>query len=861
MATTYNTPTIDSAIRFKAGTYANLPAERDSSTLYFCTDTQQLFVGTDEYTRRLKTGAGAPSADATGTPTNGFYWDSTNNELYSNINGTWTKIGTVKTMGAATASTAGTAGLVPAPAAGEQTSFLRGDGTWAAPSGTTYTAATSVAAETVGTTAVVGTSENYARQDHVHAMPGIFGAATASEAGTAGFVPAPGANKHTSFLRGDGTWVVPTDTNTHNTAYLYAGASGTGSNATTTNGNTTLVLKDGNDVTSNIKIKGTGLMSVVSDDQGEITISTTATDNIGTVTKVKMNGVEKSPTSGIVDLGTVITAHQSLSDYATLSSPAFTGTPTAPTAAAGTNNTQIATTAFVMEAFTANDAMIFKGTIGSSGATVTALPSTHKQGWTYKVATAGTYAGNACEIGDMIICVTDGTSDTDSHWAVIQNNIDGAVIGPASVSNNTNNNVVAVFNGASGKVIKDSGFTIGKSVPSDAVFTDTTYTAATDVAAETVSATAVVGTSENYARQDHVHAMPGTFGAATASEAGTAGFVPAPAAGEQASFLRGDGTWAAPNNTTYTNASLGQGYGTCATEAATAAKVVTLSNYDLTVGGVVAVKFTNAVPANATMNVNSSGAKNIFANGSAITDNIIKAGDIATFMYDGTQYQLLAIDIPYESKSAASGGTELSFVTTGEKYTWNNKSNLTIGDTSTTAAAGNHTHTTTLATDTGTSNITLGYGSKYKLSTGGTSTIFTMPSLGTSSTTAAAGNHTHTLSLATTTDDSSITLSPATKYKLTAGGSTYVFTTPSDTKVTSTLTSSGTTKIFLTGMAQATAATATSAEQHNGNVYVMPNTGILYAATPTAGTNDTSVATTAYVTTAISDAALVWGSF
>ena len=35
---------------------------------------------------------------------------------------------------------------------------------------------------------------------------------------------------------------------------------------------------------------------------------------------------------------------------ANLSSPAFTGTPTAPTAAAGTNTTQIATTAFVTTA-------------------------------------------------------------------------------------------------------------------------------------------------------------------------------------------------------------------------------------------------------------------------------------------------------------------------------------------------------------------------------------------------------------------------------------------------------------------------------------------------------------------------------
>ena len=40
------------------------------------------------------------------------------------------------TMGAATADTAGTIGLVPAPAAGKQSSFLRGDGTWVVPTNT-----------------------------------------------------------------------------------------------------------------------------------------------------------------------------------------------------------------------------------------------------------------------------------------------------------------------------------------------------------------------------------------------------------------------------------------------------------------------------------------------------------------------------------------------------------------------------------------------------------------------------------------------------------------------------------------------------------------------------------------------------
>lgn len=41
-----------------------------------------------------------------------------------------------------------------------------------------------------------------------------------------------------------------------------------------------------------------------------------------------------------------------------------------------------------------------------------------------------------------------------------------------------------------------------------------------------------------------------------------------------------------------------------------------------------------------------------------------------------------------KNKMAASGGTDLSLVTTGEKYTWNNKSNLTLGTTSTTALKG-----------------------------------------------------------------------------------------------------------------------------------------------------------------------------
>lgn len=100
----------------------------------------------------------------------------------------------------------------------------------------------------------------------------------------------------------------------------------------------------------------------------------------------------------------------------------------------------------------------------------------------------------------------------------------------------------------------------------------------------------------------------------------------------------------ANTDTTYTNASLGQGYGTCTTAAATTAKVVTLSNYVLVTGGIVSVKFTYAVPAGATLNVNSKGAKAIYHRGAAITANTIGAGDTATFIYNGSQYHLLSVD-------------------------------------------------------------------------------------------------------------------------------------------------------------------------------------------------------------------------
>lgn len=68
------------------------------------------------------------------------------------------------------------------------------------------------------------------------------------------------------------------DTNTHYTTTLYAGAKDAKSNAATTNGNTYLKLYDDSTVRSQLNIKGSGATTVTTDANGVITISSTDTN-------------------------------------------------------------------------------------------------------------------------------------------------------------------------------------------------------------------------------------------------------------------------------------------------------------------------------------------------------------------------------------------------------------------------------------------------------------------------------------------------------------------------------------------------------------------------------------------------------
>lgn len=94
--------------------------------------------------------------------------------------------------------------------------------------------------------------------------------------------------------------------------------------------------------------------------------------------------------------------------------------------------------------------------------------------------------------------------------------------------------------------------------------------------------------------------------------------------------------------------SVGQGYGICDTASSTTAKTVSITGVQsLAFGMIFSVNFLTSVPANSTLQINSTSACPIYFRGEPLAyDGIINPGDIATFMYCGNpaRYILIALD-------------------------------------------------------------------------------------------------------------------------------------------------------------------------------------------------------------------------
>lgn len=334
-------PQVGQNVTFLAGLYENYVSieEKNLNTVYFCTDTQQLFVGETEYTRPVQYGSALPLGYL---PPNSLFYHTSEKALYFSQDGTsWQTVSNFYTHPSFTARTLG-----------QQTgSTLAYGGTFKVPSIT-----------------VDGQGHVTAGADQTFTMPAApeipeVPDVEATVTGSGNVITSISASEHTVTAEKGFTAASQTDL-------------------------------DAVEQTANAAMPKSGGTFT-----GAVIVQTPTQDG-------------HAATKGYVDQK-ASAAEQAAKSYA----DSILG---------------------------ANDAMVFKGTLGTGG-TATALPTTYQTGWTYRVITAGTYAGQKCEVGDLIIAIADATGDgSNADWTIAQTNIDGAVTHSADL---TADNIV-VGNGA-----------------------------------------------------------------------------------------------------------------------------------------------------------------------------------------------------------------------------------------------------------------------------------------------------------------------------------------------------------------------------------------------------------------------------
>lgn len=202
------------------------------------------------------------------------------------------------------------------------------------------------------------------------------------------------------------------------------------------------------------------------------------------IRKIKVNGktyeihdaeavhsVTASNHSIVVDGNTIISNIVDTNSTQTLSNKTLDSTVVGTTNNDATDSsTQVATNQFVQNAITQaqTGAAMFQGVLEYPDTEVghDLPPQTYKAGYYWVVETAGTYAGQECEVGDFVYCIKDGTAPSSgdswkADFKVVQANIDISTLDGRYAKLDANNTFTANSNNtfAAGTTLTNNGTT------------------------------------------------------------------------------------------------------------------------------------------------------------------------------------------------------------------------------------------------------------------------------------------------------------------------------------------------------------------------------------------------------------------
>ena len=308
----------------------------------------------------------------------------------------------------------------------------------------------------------------------------------------------------------------------------------------------------------------------------------------------------------------------------------------------GSDDTTLPTSKAVKAAIDAlPEPMIFKGTLGTNG-TITSLPAAaaSNEGYTYKVITDGTYAQQSAKTGDVFI--SNGSSwnlipSGDEPSGTVTNIATGTGLTGGPI---TSSGTISHADTSSQASVSNSGRTYIQSITLDGMGHVTGISSAT----ETVTNTDTKVTQRLYSGDG---IMPLLFASEQYGYPGNITNI----------VYRNDSICVRPSDGyMFANRFIGSFEGTLYGSAYVAHQ---LENTTSVGSETQPVYFKQGVPTACSYQLNKT----------------VPSDAVFT-------------DTTYSSKSEANGGTDVSLVTTGEKYNWNRKSNLVLGNTSYTALAG-----------------------------------------------------------------------------------------------------------------------------------------------------------------------------